>query len=427
MNQIYKTIGFGLETSNRFKYKRQITKQDGIWLRNRLQDMGPTYIKIGQFMSSRRDIFDKNIVDSLKELQDNVKPIKDSDIVNIISNSIDIQHFDRIDKIPIASASIGQVHKGYLKNTRTTCAIKIKRPNVLKQIESDLEILYQVMGLMKTFKVENIDETIILMDEFKDFIIKEADYEHELSNIELYSNMYSENSDIILPKIYKKATTSNAIVMSFIPSIKLTDIKNHLSKEKKSEIAYRLMDFFVLQMIEKGVIHGDPHEGNIGYNIEYDKFVIYDLGNIITVNSRFRTLIKQFIFEIMVENIDSAISVLTKIDYVDVRDEKTLKIYLQKYVEYIKTIDIKVFTKELNEADAKTFKKIPIKLDGIIFRLIRVFGLVEGICKDLDPDFNYNSVFLKYVNVLSSDPEFVDYKIKTDIKFILESFLKNLI
>jgi ubiquinone biosynthesis protein len=427
MNKIYKTIGFGLETRNKFKSNKKVTKQDGLWLRNKLQEMGPTYIKIGQFMSSRRDIFDKNIVDSLKELQDNVKPIKDTDIKNIIGNSINIEHFSKIEKIPLASASIGQVHKGYLKRTNTCCAIKIKRPNVLKQIESDLDIIYRVLELMKYCKVENIDETVILMDEFKDFIIKEADYEHELANIDLYTSIYSNNNDILLPQIYKKATTSNAIVMSFIPSIKLAEIKNHLSKEKKSEIAYRLMDFFVLQMIDHGVIHGDPHEGNIAYNIEHDKFVIYDLGNIITVNERFRTLIKQFIFEIMIENIDSAIQVLTKIDYVDVRDEKTLKIYLQKYVEYIKTIDIKVFTKNLNEADSKTFKKIPIKLDGIIFRLIRVFGLVEGICKDLDPDFNYNSVFLKYVNVLSSDPQFVDYKIKTDIKFILESFLKNLI
>lgn len=426
MYQFYKTSVFGVQTTRRFRNVKTISKNDGIWLKEKLQDMGPTYVKIGQFMSSRRDIFDKNIVDSLKELQDNVKPVDDKDINKVIDSSLDIRFFTKIERKPIASASIGQVHKGYLRNN-VVCAIKIKRPNILNQIESDLEIIYQMTRMMKILNMENIDETIEIIDEFKEFITKEADYEHELENIKIFSELYRSNPNILLPKVHQKATTKNAIVMTFIPSIKLTEIKDKLSKEKKSEIAYKLMDFFVTQMIENGVIHGDPHEGNIGYNIEQDKFVIYDLGNIITVNTKFRSLIKQFIFEIMVENIDSATTVLSKIDYVEIRDEQTLKIYLKKYVEYIKTIDISVFTKNLNEADAKTFQKMPIKLDGIIFRLIRVFGLVEGICKDLDPDFNYNSVFLKYVNMLSSDVEFIDYKIKNDIKYILNGFMKNLI
>ena len=426
MYQIYKTINFGMQTKMRFNKDKPVSKQDGIWLKNKLQDMGPTYIKIGQFMSSRRDIFDRNIVEALKDLQDNVKPIDDQDIKNVIGSSLDINYFNKIDRKPIASASIGQVHKGYLNNDNL-CAIKIKRPNVQEEIEKDLEIIYQIMKIFKLLKMEGIDETIELMDEFKDFIVKEADYNNELSNISLYSKIYSNDTDIILPRVYKNISTSDAIIMSFVPSIKLTEIDDKLSPEKKSEIAYRLMDFFVLQMIENGVIHGDPHEGNIGYSLENDKFVVYDLGNIITVNLRFRSLIKRFIFEIMVENIDSAVDILNKIEYVDVRDEESLKVYLVKYVEYIKTIDIKVFTKDLDDADAKTFKKIPIKLDGIIFRLIRVFGLVEGICKDLDPSFNYNAVFLKYVNLLTNDPEFLDYKIKNDIKFVLQSFLKNLI
>lgn len=426
MYQFYKTSIFGIQTSKKFKNPKNISKNDGLWLKERLQDMGPTYVKIGQFISSRRDIFDKNIVDSLKELQDNVRPIEDSKINDVISHSLDIRYFNKIERKPIASASIGQVHKGYLRNN-VACAIKIKRPNILGQIENDLEIIYQIMKIMKLMNMDNIDETVDILDEFKDFISKEADYEHELKNIRIFSSLYGNNSDILLPKVHPKATTKNAIVMSYIPSIKLTEIKDSLSSEKKSELAYRLMDFFITQMIEHGVIHGDPHEGNIGYNIEQDKFVIYDLGNMITVNSKFRSLIKQFIFEIMVENIDSATSVLSKIDYVDIRDEETLKIYLRKYVEYIKTIDISVFTKNLNEADSKTFQKIPVKLDGIIFRLIRVFGLVEGICKDLDSDFNYNTVFLKYVNMLTSDVEFIDYKIKNDIKYILGGVMKNLI
>lgn len=426
MYQICKTINFGMQTKMRFNKDKPVSKQDGVWLKNKLQDMGPTYIKIGQFMSSRRDIFDRNIVEALKDLQDNVKPIDDQDIKNVIGSSLDINYFNKIDRKPIASASIGQVHKGYLNND-SLCAIKIKRPNVQEEIEKDLEIIYQIMKIFKLLKMEGIDETVELMDEFKDFIVKEADYNNELSNISLYSKIYSNDTDIILPRVYKNISTSDAIIMSFVPSIKLTEINDKLSPEKKSEIAYRLMDFFVLQMIENGVIHGDPHEGNIGYSLENDKFVVYDLGNIITVNLKFRSLIKRFIFEIMVENIDSAVDILNKIEYVDVRDEESLKVYLVKYIEYIKTIDIKVFTKDLDEADARTFKKIPIKLDGIIFRLIRVFGLVEGICKDLDPGFNYNAVFLKYVNLLTNDPEFLDYKIKNDIKFVLQSFLKNLI
>ncbi len=135
-----KTISFAINVRKRVFNKQSIQKKDSIWFRDNLQKMGPTYIKIGQFMSNRRDIFDKEIVNELKSLQDDVVQIDENIIEDYIKNNINLFHFEKISKKPVASASIGQVHKAYLIN-KTKCVIKFKKPLVVEQISEDLNIL----------------------------------------------------------------------------------------------------------------------------------------------------------------------------------------------------------------------------------------------------------------------------------------------
>jgi len=213
--------------------------------------------------------------------------------------------------------------------------------------------------------------------------------------------------------------------MSYIPSSKLSKIKG-VDKKKKKEIAFRLMNLFVSQLIDYGVIHGDPHEGNIGYNIKYDKFVFYDLGNIIEINEDFKINIKNLFFEIMTENVDASIKLIKQNKYFEVRDENQLRMYIKKYMEYIKTIDIKVFTSDLNNIDKKTLNAIPVKVNSVVFRIVRAFSLIEGICKDLDPEFSYSDIMKQYSQSYSQDIEFIDYKAKTDFKYLLSIFIEML-
>jgi ubiquinone biosynthesis protein len=418
LKQYIKTTSFVRDVTTRFGKNKRILKSDGEWLKHRLQDMGPTYIKIGQFMSSRRDIFDKNIVEALVDLQDNVRPMPEAAIRTLFETKLQMGKFKQIESTPIASASIGQVHRAILNNDKRV-VIKVRRPDIDKMIESDIHVLTTLLNIMEFTGASNVSETRELLQDFRDYVIQETDFMYEMQNMRLFSEMYGQDGTIQLPKLVNSLSSEDMIVMEYVPSTKFSVIKKTMNKEQRSELAYRLMDVVIRQFIQDGIIHGDPHEGNIAV-VPDGRLVMYDLGNIIQIDPSLRTLMKQLIFEIMVENLDAATDVMRRISLIEIRDENRLRVYLEKYVQYIKTIDVKV----LQVSDKEVFEQLPVKFDGIIFRLIRVFGLIEGICKDLDPSFNYNTVFVKYMDTLLLDQEFIDYKVRNDIRSILNSVMK---
>ncbi len=128
----------------------------------------------------------------------------------------------------------------------------------------------------------------------------------------------------------------------------------------------------------------------------------------------------------MTENVDASIKLIKQNKYFEVRDENQLRMYIKKYMEYIKTIDIKVFTSDLNNIDKKTLNAIPVKVNSVVFRIVRAFSLIEGICKDLDPEFSYSDIMKQYSQSYSQDIEFIDYKAKTDFKYLLSIFIEML-
>lgn len=419
VSRLIKTSSFVRDVYKRFHGKKYITRSDSEWLKCRLQDMGPTYIKIGQFVSARRDIFDKHIVDSLKDLQDKVMPLEDKEVKVIIEP---VRHlYDKIELKPIASASIGQVHKARLRQGKRNVVIKIKRRNIEKQIIEDVHLLNTILDGMQLLGVLNVTETKELLEDFKESVLKEADYRNEVENMTMFAAKHIDMKELVLPSPLKPYCNQDVIVMNYIASNKISDIKTKLNRDERKQLAYKLMDIFVMHFINEGVMHGDPHEGNMGVDSK-GNIVMYDFGSIITIDAELRSLMKQLVFELMTENIDAAMDVIKKINLIHVRDEVALRKYLEKYIEYFKTVDIKVF----KFSDQENFRTLPVKLDGMIFKLIRAFGIVEGICKDLDPGFNYNEVFVKYMDMLLLDQEFMRYKMMSDVRWILKSILKAL-
>lgn len=418
-SRILQTTRFISDVNHRFNNKKLIQKSDAEWLKNRLQDMGPTYIKIGQFISARRDIFDKHIVDTLKDLQDKVNPIEKDVVKEIIQNAQGFDKFRKIEIDPIASASIGQVHRGLLKSGQEV-VIKVRRPDIERTINLDIKILTTLLDFIQMLGLANVAETREILEDFRDFVLKEADYRIEVDNMNIFYSFNKDHDVLVIPRPIEPMCTSDVLVMEYKPSSKIQEVKHKLTDVERRVLAFKLMDVFVIHLINDGVIHGDPHEGNFG--IRGDNIVMYDFGNMITIDADIRHQMKRLVFELMVENIDAALDVLRNLSVVSVRDEESLKMYLKKYIEYFKTLDVRVF----KFSDKEMYSTLPIKLDGVIFRLIRAFGMIEGICKDLDPEFNYNDVFMKYVDMLFMDPNFVEYKMKTDIKSILRMMMNVL-
>jgi predicted unusual protein kinase regulating ubiquinone biosynthesis (AarF/ABC1/UbiB family) len=205
--------------------------------------------------------------------------------------------------------------------------------------------------------------------------------------------------------------------MEYVPHIKLTEA--YTDKIKNKKLASEIMGLFINQFIFNGVVHADPHLGNLALLPDRSRFVMYDFGHIIEFDVKTRNYMKLFVFELMNENIDNIIKIIKKVpDLITVVDEEQLIKYIKEYVKYIKTIDITVL-KDLTQNDKSN---LPFKFSGKIYELIRTFGIIEGICLEIDPTFSYYEVFNKYINRFFNDDDFIVMKSSMDMDKVIDMF-----
>lgn len=414
MNKISKTAGFIVDCATKYPKVPKVLRGD--WLKKNIQELGPTYVKIGQFLASRPDVLgdDKYLVNGLKQLHDSVDPLPWSVVSQVIDENVNLTAFKIIEKKPLASASIGQVHRAILKSGKKV-VIKMKRPNIDDEIMMDLKVIELWLLMISLFIGSNDNKIVDAQNMIRDIkysILRETDLSNEVANMESIRNVATDaNSLIKVPFVYKELCTSEVIVMEYVPSIKFT-------VDGDPSLAYMLMDVFVQQFLQHGIIHGDPHAGNVALSLDRKKLVMYDLGHVIYLDKKMRSQMKILVFEIMTENIDGVIRIMKQMqDIIEIRQEEKMKDYIAKYIQYIKTIDIKVLkTMSSDNGD------IPIKFSGKIYEIVRTFGIIEGICIDLDPDFSYEAVFLKYIDVLLLDADFFSYKMESDINSLMKMF-----
>ena len=419
LGRMVQTGMFVVDVGRRVSPNKPVSKADAQWLKGRIQGMGPTYIKIGQFMSARRDIFDREVCEALKELQDNVPPIEEAQAAALLDKVR--PRMRELNAAPIASASIGQVHTGRLKRRKSPrCVVKVKRPGIADAIQADIDVLLVICDLLKAAGVEHVAESRAIVTEFREFILQESDFVREAANMRAFAESVAGDPAVIVPQLVGGLCDADAIVMQYVPSVKFKVAKARMDPAARRAVAYGLMDLFVTQLVTTGVVHGDPHEGNIALSPDFSRYVFYDFGNMIVLDKVMRQQLKRLVFELMTDNVDATIDVLRGMPYVSVRDEGSLRAYISKYSEYMKTVDVKVF-QGMIDTDKDTFTKLPVKFDAVIFRIIRVFGLVEGICKDLDPTFNYVDVFVKHADTVFADVDFIDYKIRSDLRLLLKN------
>lgn len=381
------------------------------WVSKRIETLGPTYIKIGQFVSSRKDIFGEEFAEALSTLRDKVKPMEEWEVQQVMSSSLDMTKFDHFDMRPVASASIGQVHKATLTNGKNVI-VKIKRPNVGEMIKEDVGFILMILSFLQFFNLENIQDSIDIINDFEKNISKEVNFVDEVNSLRHFRDIYAkDNFKAVIPRVYRKLSSDNAIVMEYVESQDVASFNGN-----RKELATRLMDFFIYQLVNHGYIHGDPHAGNIGTNDD-GEIVLYDFGNVLTVSDAERQRLKELIYFLLVQNKKGIVNTLKKLG-IKVTDEKLMYEYIDGYIEYLRTIDIT----KLSAANGPRIK-LPLKLNDKVFRITRVYGLLEGICKDLDPDFNYIPLFNKYSNEVFFDEEFLLYKIVADTATLVNNML----
>ncbi|MFZ3173176.1 MAG: AarF/ABC1/UbiB kinase family protein [Carboxydocellales bacterium] len=236
-------------------------------IRQVIEELGPTFIKMGQIASTRPDLVPAAIITELEKLQDNVPSFPFSEIRQIIQEELGIQIeklFVDFEEVPLAAASIGQVHRAVLFSGETV-AVKVQRPHISTIIETDLEILMDIAGLAEQrldwAKRYQITEII---DEFAKSLRAELDYTMEGRNAEKMALQFSDNSKISIPKIYEDYSAKKVLTMEYIQGTKLSQTERLIELGyDTSEIAKQIVEAIFHQILIEGFFHGDPHPGNI--------------------------------------------------------------------------------------------------------------------------------------------------------------------
>ncbi|MEA3280691.1 MAG: AarF/ABC1/UbiB kinase family protein, partial [Thermodesulfobacteriota bacterium] len=236
-------------------------------IRMMLEELGPTYIKLAQILSTRPDLIPVDLLTELTKLQDKVPSFPFSEVRDIIFKELGqtvTDLFEAIDETPIASASIGQVHRARLKNGEEV-AIKIQRPGIRKIIEVDLEIMLHLATLAE----RNIEELTLqrpvkIVEEFARTLEKELDYNIEATNLERMTAQFLDDHTLYIPKVFRDFSTNRILTMEFVDGIKISDIQklNEAGLDCK-KIIVRGSDILLKQIFDHGFFHADPHPGNI--------------------------------------------------------------------------------------------------------------------------------------------------------------------
>jgi len=286
-----------------------------------MEELGPTFIKMGQILSTRPDLIPMEFITQFEKLQDTVPPFPFEDVKKTIESELKAPIatiFQDFDETPVAAASIGQVHRATLA-TGEDVAVKVQRPDIKKMIEVDLEIMLHLATLLE----QNVDAYQIynptrIVTEFADTIKKEIDYINEAFYIERFSRQFLDDPTVYVPKVFSDTTTARVLTMEYIDGVKTSDI-DRLEAEglDRGVIAARGADLIFEQILVHGFFHADPHPGNIV--ILPDNVICYlDFGMMGRIDRQTRDEIVDLVVAVVRQNEAKATDALLRLTTQDV-------------------------------------------------------------------------------------------------------------
>ncbi len=248
--------------------------------------MGPTYIKLGQMLSTRVDLISPAYVEALSRLQDDVAPFPFEEVERVVTSELGVRlstMFPTFDTTPLAAASLGQVHRATLRDGREV-VVKVQRPDIREQIVEDMEVLREIASLVDAHTDFGQRFAIAdLLEEFRRSLIDELDYRREAENLTTIGTMLESHERIVVPKPYADFTTGRVLTMEFVPGRKVTDIGPLGQLELDgAELADELFGAYIRQVLVDGVFHADPHPGNVLVTDD-GRIVLLDIGMVARV------------------------------------------------------------------------------------------------------------------------------------------------
>jgi len=365
-----------------------------------LLTLGPTFIKLGQLLSTRPDILPPEYVDELEELQDRVPPAEWDEARVVLEDELGPvdQAFTEFDHEAISGASLGQVY--YAKTDEGEVAVKVRRPGVESLVESDLRVIRWSLPVLLYFVGEARAFSLrTLADEFEKTIREEMDYEREAEMLDEIRANFSENPDIRMPEVDETRSTDRVLTMEYVPGTKITDLDELDAKHlDRTDLAETLQEAYLQMIIEDGVFHADPHPGNLAVQDD-GTLVFYDFGMSGYVDPFIQEKIVDFYVAVANQNIQAILDALVEMGTLSPEaDRKVMGDVLELAIADARGEDIEQYrVQQIVQQVEDTIYDFPFRLPANLALVLRVATVVEGVCVTLDEDFDFIEVATDYL------------------------------
>ena len=360
-------------------------------LRLMLQELGTTFIKLGQLMSTRPDVVGEKIANEMANLQDDNPAISYDKVKSIVerelNGSID-ELFEEFSEQHLATASIGQVHEAKLI-TGERVAVKVQKEGITDKIDLDLRIMKYVANRADKWNADLRKINLPgIMEEFDRSIHKEIDYNNEFMNMQRIELNFEDNPDIHIPETYSKYCSSKVLTMEFIDGTKLNDVYESTGDEfDKKLLAKNLLDSYLQQLFIDGFFHGDPHPGNIMI-LENNVLCYLDLGMMGFFDEEFKKNLSELMILFVDQDVDGLINQLMYMDILDYDiDTRTLKRDLNDLFGRYFGVELNRFNGVLEEL-LNLMQEYGVILPNEFVTMARGLSMVESIAQNLDPEID---------------------------------------
>jgi ubiquinone biosynthesis protein len=360
-----------------------------------LESLGPTFIKLGQLLSTRPDLIAEEYADELANLRDNVPPVPFEVIKETVESELGSKLetvFSSFDEKPVAAASIGQVHRAVLKGTGQQVAVKVQRPDVAETVRADIEILKDLVAVLeRSFSSIDRFNARGTVEEFERMLQREIDYTIEARNIRRFSENFKDMPEVSFPVVHWKQSTRRVLTMDFIDGFTI-DNKEELKKMKAdpAKLTATLGRAYIKMIFVDGFFHADPHQGNI-FVMPDKRICFLDFGAIGYLDDDMKGKATMFYMSLIRQEAGQAARLLMEMSGATERtvDLHNLEWDLRDFMDFTVLARQKVhLSRGMNQRIATISMKHGVMLPSSFVLMERALAEIEGVCRTLDPAFD---------------------------------------
>jgi ubiquinone biosynthesis protein len=360
-----------------------------------LESLGPTFIKLGQILSTRADLLPSPYLDALARLQDNVDPFPYEDVERIIREELGVRvshAFVEFDRVPVAAASLGQVHRAVLRGGREV-AVKVQRPGIHERVEKDLATFHEIAKVIDRIgAARNVDAERVL-EEFGRTLLAELDYREEARNLVTIAHQLRDFENIVVPLPVDDYTTARVLTMDYVYGTKITAVSRvQWTEVDGAALAEDLFLAYLQQILIDGVFHADPHPGNVLLTPDR-RIALIDLGMVGRISGQTQEQLIKLILAISEGRADDAADVLIAIgerreDFHEMDMRRAIADLIGRFHRLtMREMNVGRVMLEMSRSGAEHGMKMPPELALLGKTLLQL----DEVGRVLDPGFDVNA------------------------------------